>query len=173
MTYTVRRAVQDDAVGVQRSIAASWRDAYADIFGEERLRELTVDSSEFYPEARFREKLSDDDLAYLVALINEGVVGIVNVCWAEGNTHDFVAEDAAQVRSLYVHPDHWNRGIGSALLAKGTAAQPDDIDRQFVECLADNPRAREFYEARGFERIDEGEIDLYGVTCRSITYKRG
>lgn len=172
MTHTVRRAVQDDVGDVQRSIAASWQDAYADVLDAERLRELTADPTEFYPEDRFRKKLSDDDLAYLVALVDGEVVGIVNVCWAEGNTHDFVVEGSAQVRSLYIHPDYWDRGIGSALLAEGSAAQPDDIDRQFVECLADNRRARGFYEAREFEWIDEDEIDLYGVTCRTVVYKR-
>ncbi len=51
---------------------------------------------------------------------------------------------------LYVHPDHWGRGAGHALL---TAAM-SSADRLQLWAFQRNERARRFYAAHGFEEVE-------------------
>ena len=60
----------------------------------------------------------------------------------------------ADVLTIAVHPAHWGRGIGSALLAALIqAARERGCAAVFLEVRADNPRAHGLYLRRGFEDI--------------------
>ncbi len=153
--------------GVQRALANSWRVGYDGLIDEATLRERTADLDEFYPPDRYEAKLADDRLAYFVAVSAGDVAGVCTVNWAPDNTHDFVPDGDAQLRSLYLDPAYWREGIGTALYeacADRLRDLVDSPDRLYVEVLAANDRARGFYEAVGFESYAEGTVTLFGET---------
>jgi ribosomal protein S18 acetylase RimI-like enzyme len=188
---TVRRARRVDCRGIQRAVANSWREAYDGLLDSETLRAETRDPASFYPAERFEHKLDDPTLRFLVATSRSDgaeacddargshddaagarvdVAGICNITWGPETTHEFVTDDGAQLRALYLDPAYWRTGIGTSLCdaAVETLHERFDPDERpgtlFVEVLAANDRARGFYEAVGFERFDGREIDLYGET---------
>lgn len=169
---TVRPADRDDLDGLRETFARSWATAYDDVLDPDRLREATSDPEEFYPAERFEEKLADDRLRFFVAEVAGDVRGAVTVNWSPENTHGFVPDGDAQVRSLYLHPDHWGRGIGTALVERGTAALPDRIATAWVEALAENDVGTAFYESLGFEPVDGRTIDLMGGEHPTTIYRR-
>jgi len=168
---TVRRARSGDRRGVQETLARSWRRGYDGVLEADALAEATADPTEFSPEERFERKRADDEFRFLVAVVDDGVAGVCNVASGESNTHTFVSEGAAQHRAVYVDPDHWGEGIGSALVRRGSDA-PDDATPEHVECLTANERGRRFYDSLGFERYDRGSVDLFGNAYPTDRFRR-
>ena len=66
----------------------------------------------------------------------------------------FTGGPQADVVTLAVHPAHWGRGAGSALLS----SLVDEADRRgcaevLLEVREDNPRARQLYLRNGFTEV--------------------
>lgn len=59
----------------------------------------------------------------------------------------FMAMEKDFIDQLYVHPDHWRRGIGEALLR---FAREQPSDHLWLYTLQVNVNARAFYEKNGF-----------------------
>jgi putative acetyltransferase len=51
---------------------------------------------------------------------------------------------------IVVHPDHWGKGIGEALIADAKRLAPEGFA---LDVNQDNPRAIAFYEKHGFRRL--------------------
>lgn len=59
----------------------------------------------------------------------------------------FIAMESDFIDHLYIHPDHWRKGIGSALLDHAKAQSSDHL---WLFTLQVNSGARAFYERYGF-----------------------
>ncbi|MGQ3722719.1 GNAT family N-acetyltransferase [Natrialba aegyptia] len=163
----IRPAYNEDIKDIQQLLVASWRHGYDGIIPEEKLRNLTTDPTEFYPEERFDKKRTDSELIYLVGAIEGKVVGIVNVCSGSHNTQEFVPDNAVQIRSLYVHPDVWRDGVGTQLVTN-SLQHVDGYPTVVVECLEMNCRGRKFYSSLEFKEYDSRTIDLYGQSLNTV-----
>ncbi len=175
MEHTVRRAREPDLWGVRRALANAWRVGYDGVIDGATLRERTADLEAFYPRERFLDKLTDDRLAYFLASVGGDVAGVCTVNWAPDNTHDFVPDGAAQLRSVYVDPAYWREGVGTALYEAGVdrlRALPSQPERLYVEVLAANDHAHGFYEAVGFEHHAEGTVTLFGESHATDRLRR-
>jgi [ribosomal protein S18]-alanine N-acetyltransferase len=83
---------------------------------------------------------------YLVAEEGHTVIGYAGMMFTGG--------PQADVLTLAVHPAHWGRGTGTALLC----ALVDEAARRghaevMLEVRQDNPRARRLYLRHGFEEV--------------------
>ncbi len=87
-----------------------------------------------------------------------GVLGYVYVHWT--GTKPFVGPDEAGLKEIYVRPDVWGEGIGTALLERGIALLPDDVEGLRLETLRGDEVGRRFYGARGFERAGEATFEI-------------
>ncbi|ELY81270.1 GNAT family N-acetyltransferase [Natrinema gari] len=67
-------------------------------------------------------------------------------------TKPFVQTNDAELKAIYVDPDCWGRGTGTALLEQGLETLPERITRLRLEVLFDNDIGTHFYEVRGFEK---------------------
>lgn len=84
-----------------------------------------------------------------------------------------VSTHGSRIESLFVVPEHWGSGVGTALhdaaiadlAARGTAAAELDV-------MADNLRARRFYEGRGWSRDGREEISPFPPHPRLVGYRR-
>ncbi|QZY00785.1 GNAT family N-acetyltransferase [Halobaculum rubrum] len=150
---------------------AAWRDAYADILPDERLDAMTVPDG---VELRERyDRATADGRAFLVAVDREpgAVVGFADAVWNDERTA-FCERDDAELRAIYVAPDTQGAGVGSALLAAAVERVPDACSRLALETFTENHAARDFYEARGFERIGASAFEVGGESYPTAVYVR-
>lgn len=150
---------REDVRGTIRAHGRAWRDAYADILPAGFLQQLTVDPT---PEDvdRWVEGLGENPEGVFVAVDDGTVLGFADVRWGDVETKEFVGEREAELKAIYVDPDAWGRGIGTALLERGLDALPEHVETLRLEVLSENEVGRRFYEARGFERTGSGEYEI-------------
>lgn len=79
-------------------------------------------------------------------------------------------EDAVQMRSVYVDPAYWRKGVGTELIEDGLYKTPDGLKEVHVEVLAENEQGREFYNSLGFKRYSSGSVDLAGRELATVRY---
>lgn len=79
----------------------------------------------------------------------------------------------SEVYAIYVHPDWWGRGAGQALIEQAHDLLAATCDEAELTCLADNVRARRFYERNGWLLDREvTEPHFGGVPTRVVKYRR-
>ncbi len=158
----IRRPRDDtDVAGVIEAHGLAWREAYDDILPDEVLEAKTVDPTA--EEVRnWAERLSPDHGAVFVAVDVGAVLGFVDVRWGSENTKPFVGASEAGIKAIYVHPDRWGEGIGTALLDRGLDALPPETEAVRLDAFADNELGARFYESRGFERTDARAVEIAG-----------
>ncbi|MDR5674587.1 GNAT family N-acetyltransferase [Halalkaliarchaeum sp. AArc-GB] len=161
---------REDARGVLRVNALSWREAYSDLVPEEVLERQDPNPKPADVD-RLLQALPEEGVV-LVAVEEDTVRGFADFRWDEESTKEFVGPAEAGLRAIYVHPDDWGRGIGTALLAEGLSRLPDRIRAVRLEVLADNERAREFYQSRGFEQTGSDTHDIADTEYPTAIYTR-
>lgn len=142
----IRPAREADARGLAEVRVRTWQRAYSDILPAKFLNELSVAAGE----SRWRDLLKAPALSRLTWVAESAgqVVGFVTA----GALRDQPAQPlTGEVYAIYVLPDCWERGVGRTLLAQ---AERDLIELGYDEAvlwvLADNQRARTFYQGAGW-----------------------
>lgn len=141
----VRPAEVEDVPAIRSIATAAWREAHEPIVGADAVDDFLAS---YYDEDSFRERTADEASILEVATVAGDVVGYAFAT---------PTEDAAwALAQIYVHPDHWGAGVGSVLLERVESLVRDrGGDRITLGVMAENDRAIGFYEAAGFERVDE------------------
>jgi ribosomal protein S18 acetylase RimI-like enzyme len=116
-----------------------------------------------------------DGYCYLVAGIptvadSDSVQGFAQFVWAPMDTDPFVGRGECLLHSLYVDPDHWSEGLGTALVDAGRERLPPDLTALRLAVLEGNDDGVAFYEAYGFERTGEAVVDVAGGEYPSYVY---
>ena len=70
---------------------------------------------------------------------------------------------------IYVAPDRWGDGIGSALFERGVASVPSHVDRVKIRVLAANDATR-FYERLGCRRVGTVPVEADGDRYAGLVY---
>jgi GNAT superfamily N-acetyltransferase len=109
--------------------------------------------------AAWRDVLAGADPSF-VAETDGAVVGVLHV------TSD-------ELKVIYVHPDWWGSGAGQLLIEHAHAELARTCDEATLTVLADNPRARRFYERNGWTLDRELTEDHFGgIPTRVARYRR-
>lgn len=173
MTRAVRPATTDDVWAIHETARDSWHAAYDGILGPDRVDEVVDD---WYAigdlESAIYGAHSREGVAFLVAEpgsdpasrtdrptdrdrdIDRECVGFAHaVPWPEDSSVAYLAR-------LYVAPDVWGEGTGTALLERLEADLEPSFDRMRLSVLAANDVGISFYESAGFDRVATRETDL-------------
>jgi ribosomal protein S18 acetylase RimI-like enzyme len=168
----VRPASPADAEAVHRTFVAACRAAYGDALEDDAFVETVDDPSRVAPlRERLAEAESSESWLYLVAEDENDLVGFVQLRYGEYRP-EHVEPGEAYLQSLYVHPDRWNEGVGSALLAASLDALSNRVGRVRLGVLSANETGKRFYERRGFERVGTGTVEVGGVAYDTDVYAR-
>ena len=158
---TVRRAEPADARGIAEVHTRTWQAAYRHVFPADVLDSLDA-------EERVRGWLEriEADMAVWVAETEDGIVGFVAA--GPARTED----DLGELYAIYVLPEAWGSGAASALMAafKDWLAE-EGYNTAMLWVLADNPRARRFYEREGWRADGERADTIRGVEVEEALYR--
>jgi ribosomal protein S18 acetylase RimI-like enzyme len=157
---TVRIATPEDAADIVRINVDAWRLAYAGIVPADVLSAMRVgDRIERYRH-RMRQPSQFESL-----LVQEGTtaVGYTSIGpYRIGQHEGVLSRRIGEVVAIYVDPPRWGTGAGHALMG---AALQRLTERGFATVrlwvLAENARARHFYERAGF--LPDGTRGSYPV----------
>lgn len=142
----LRRAAVSDAPGIARVYVAGWQAAHAGLVPGEFLTCMRAKGREEF----WRTELEggSSDRKPWVALIDEDVMGFAT----GGMSRDeAMGRDTAEVYQVYVDPEHWRRGIGSALLRHLLKdLREHGFTRAHTWVLAGDANARTFLERQGW-----------------------
>jgi ribosomal protein S18 acetylase RimI-like enzyme len=154
----IRPGTAADAEAVARVHVETWQAAYAHVLPRDELMALSVESR-----AEMHRRNPP-----LVAEFEGEVVGFVAV----GRTHDLDGD--GELFAIYVHPDNWCSGFGSALIEAGEQRLRELGHRDaHLWVLDDNPRARRFYELAGW--VDDGvarTLNVFGFDVTEARYSK-
>lgn len=155
----IRPATANDFEGIRRVAKQSWTAAYDGMLTVEAIDETVAD---WYSDESLASALDTPGTAFLVATEDEEVLGFC---------HGVCQDDEGDVLRLYVHPDRWHEGIGTALHERLRDDLLDlNMKRMRAMVLADNAVGNEFYRDLGFDRTDEAEVDIGGESYAENVY---
>ena len=159
----VRHATVEDADALALVHVHAWQKAYAGIVPDHHLAALD-------PVARARWRRSmlaepDRVTATFVAVDGDAVLGFTDVGPCPDN------DTAGTVYAIYVHPDHWRRGVGRVLMETALAHLTTDGPRPVrLWVFEANQPARRFYERHGF--VADGAVQVEEFASRALTEVR-
>lgn len=143
---TIRSATEADVEAIRAVAERSWTTDYPDILTRETAEAAVTD---WYAPEEIAAELRDSRTLVLVAERGGDVVGFAHATWLDADREGYVLR-------LYVHPEHRRAGLGRELLeatCEGLAER--GVERVNAMVLSANERGRAFYDAFGFEHVDE------------------
>lgn len=158
--------------GAIRAHGVAWQEAYAGLVPDDVLDSVTTEPTDDDID-QWLDRLPDEqaDGAVAYGVVADGAVrGYVFVRWTE--TKSFVRPDEAGLKEIYVHPDWWGEGLGTALLDAAVSELPDYVTGIALEVFAENDLGRHFYESRGFEADDGDRREIAGESYEIAIYRR-
>lgn len=160
----VREATVDDVEAIQRVARTSWHAGYDDILGSEVVDQLL--EMRYHPEP-LEELIRHPRKPVFVTVGDGEVVGFV-----QGEPSEHAVADAG-VRKLYVDPEWWGEGHGTALLEQVfDALSAHGHESVWVAVLADNDGALSFYDKHGFELEEERTSEMMGKEVDDVLLVR-
>ena len=169
----VRQAELADAGAIASAHIRSWQAGYAEVISDEYLRSLDDD----LPLRTLRWQTAilgaeDEDAFVLVSEIGGDLAG-----WLTGGPcrDEYHGETPlGEIHGCYVDPAHWRKGAGSALMRDGLdRLTRAGYTKAVLWVLADNTRARDFYERHGWH-ADGGRkmYEVGGERHLEVRYRR-
>jgi ribosomal protein S18 acetylase RimI-like enzyme len=134
----------------------TWQRAYAGI-----VPAAVLDALDPARLAEYRRSMpARPDQRTIVAEVDGTIVGFASFgpCRVPG-TEDRYDESAGELYAIYVDPAHWDTGVGRQLMDEVITATTGRYRELRLWVLADNDRARRFYERAGL--APDGGRDVY------------
>ncbi|MEE2750180.1 MAG: GNAT family N-acetyltransferase [Myxococcota bacterium] len=160
-TVLIRLARPEDSLEIADVHVRSWQKVYRGIMPDPFLDNLSaVKRGE-----RWKQLLSQEHQIH-VACINGVVVGFSST---RNNQED---SDTAELSAIYIHPEHWGKGLGKALFKSSCEAlRALGVERLMLWVATDNSQARNFYSYLGMtvDGITKRET-FGGIEVEAIRY---
>lgn len=159
----VREATPGDAAAMSDVAEDAWWASCAAFLDADTLRQVLAEG---YDQERLAEAAEDPELLAVLAVGNGGEVAgfaVAERTWS----------DTVDLHALYVDPDRWGEGAGSALLESVLAyAREEGCEYVRATVFVDNPVARPFFEARRFEERRRVETPVFGEVHEEVVLER-
>jgi ribosomal protein S18 acetylase RimI-like enzyme len=166
-TFSLRRATGADATAVAAMHIHAWQVAYRGIVPDAHLDGLDVATRA----ARYDfDAAGPGGFETWIAMDGDDVVGFVTVA----PSRDDDLPGLGEVCAVYVAPERWRSGAGSALLAQAESLLGDaGFNEAHLWVLEDNTRARRFYERAGWAPDGARKIaEIGGRPLAEVRYRK-
>ncbi len=148
MQVEVRRAVPEDAAAIATIHVRTWQAAYRGLVPDEVLDGLSVEQREKF----WREAAAGGQGAGAVFVATDDGVVVGFCALASASRDDDADERVAEIGAIYVNPDVWRSGVGTALMDVALGdLRAGDSQSVTLWVLANNRQARDFYAQLGFQ----------------------
>jgi ribosomal protein S18 acetylase RimI-like enzyme len=162
LVISIRRARQEDAAALSGVFDAAWREAYAGIIPGVALERMMARRG-----PRWWLSTIGRGRPLVVLDVHDKVAGYVSY----GRCRDRALPADGEIDEFYLAPEYQGLGFGRRLFK---AVRNDLADRGMarlvVWCLADNGRARSFYEGLGGRTVAETQERIAGVPLAKVAY---
>jgi ribosomal protein S18 acetylase RimI-like enzyme len=159
-----RRPAPDEAEAMAALHVQCWHEAYASFVPQKVV--ATFEASRIVE--RWREHISNTDRFLIAAFDNNKPIGFIN----QGRPVEKIFETMdGHIAAIYILQSHYRQGIGRKLIAM--AAQDwllKDGHSIALGVLAENHRARNFYEALGARFVQLGSFEWAGHALPDCIY---
>lgn len=155
----LREATAKDGAPIRAVVRESMRASYS-------LDPDTIDSAvdEWFDDGMIERKVGEDNRTLLLATEDDDVVGMA----------EFVTIPETRIGDLlwiHVHPEHRGAGVGSTLFEEAQVAlEGAGVETIRGIVLADNDDGTAFYEAQGFEQVNERTVSIGGTAYSELVY---
>ena len=163
---TIRTATLEDVKDIATIHVNAWQIAYKGLIPQSYLNNLSIPKRE----QTWQDILNSAKTHTIVQQINGLVVGFANF----GHTRDEDKDSTVtgEITSIYLNPEHWRKGLGTALFK---FILEDLKNREFTQItlwvLDRNQEARSFYQKMGLKPDRATKIDIReNFELREIRY---
>ncbi len=147
-----------------------WKSAYGGIINQNYLDSLSVSERA----DKWKIWLADEESSVDIAFVDDKPVGFVSY----GRLRTPPPGQSAirplytgEIMALYILPDYWRRGAGTALLKQACVKLKDFKHQSLCLWVLDkNSRACIFYEKMGGTRIGKQFIEVGGTRVKEVCY---
>lgn len=161
-TISIRRARAEDAAMLSGVFDAAWREAYQGIIPGVALDRLMARRG-----PRWWRSTVARNRPLVVLEFGEAIVGYASY----GRCRDRSLKAEGEVDELYLSPEYQGLGFGTRLFkAIRNDLSDREVNRIAVWTLADNQRAREFYERLGGRICAETVDRVAGANLAKVAY---
>jgi GNAT superfamily N-acetyltransferase len=163
----LRPAQPEDALAIARVHVRSWQVAYRDLLPNDHLNQLRPEDRA----SKYDFTHTDPQKPHTIIADDNGLItGFATTM----PSRDPALPDHGELAAIYVDPNHWNHGIGAALI---TAARTHLVEQGFRHAylwlLHGNTRAARFYTIDGWTPNGDHRTDtVWGVTVNEARYLR-
>jgi ribosomal protein S18 acetylase RimI-like enzyme len=148
-TVEIALATASHAAGIAAVHVRAWQVAYPDILDPDFLAAISIAERT----KRWVRNLTEDPATTVIAVLEGEIIGFAS--W--GHCRDESPPvGQGEIWAVYVHPDHWRRGVGKALLGSVLSGlRNDGYGSASLWVLSLNSQAIAFYESQGFSRVPD------------------
>lgn len=167
-SFHIRPAESPDSEGIARVHTLSWQSAYRGLLPDEWLDALRWEDRkvrwDVILETNTRGKV-------FVAVNNQNkILGFASI--GASRDEDIDQDKVHELYAIYLAPDSWEKGIGTALFRAIMSEVPDSAIRLEVWVLEENRRGRQFYESKGFTLDGATKLaEVDGYQLEEIRYR--
>jgi len=143
----VRRADPADAHAIAETGVVGWQSAYRGLLPDDYLDGMSVDKRAI----AWQSMLEADPEGRTPAWVAETAAGVLGFVSGGPPRDADVSPPTAEIYAIYLRPEAWRRGIGTALMETATAHLRSAGATELVLWVFEaNARARAFYQALGW-----------------------
>ena len=167
-SFHIRVAELSDSEGIARVHTRSWQSAYRGLLPDEWLAALQWEDRKIRWDAILSSRARG--AVYVAANSQDEIAGFASI--GPSRDEDFDQDRVHELYAIYLTPEYWGKGIGTALFRAVMKEVPDTAQRLELWVLEDNIRGRRFYESLGFTVDGATKLaEIDGCQLEEVRYR--
>lgn len=168
--HTIRSADDNDIPALAHIHVEGWKAGYKNIVDQDFLNTLNVDDRA----KDWKSWMDAGEVPTIIAEIDGKPVGFSiygGLRTPPPGTSSIRPLYTGELYALYVLPDHWGQGIGTALMKSAVNIMRENKHKSMCLWVVDkNERAKNLYEKLGGQRIGKKQVEIGPSKVKEICY---